>query len=74
MAHLTCWIGLDDANEENGCLHYIPGSHRWGLLEKTGLAGDMDSVRDVLTPAQVEDFEKQRPIVLKKARPPSIIR
>ena len=26
----------------------------------------MDSVRDVLTPAQVEDFEKQRPIVLKK--------
>ena len=66
MAHLTCWIGLDDANEENGCLHYIPGSHRWGLLEKTGLAGDMDSVRDVLTPAQVEDFEKQRPIVLKK--------
>ena len=66
MAHLTCWIGLDDATEENGCLHYIPGSHRWGLLEKTGLAGDMDSVREVLTPAQVSDFEKQRPIVLKK--------
>ena len=21
MAHLTCWIGLDDATEENGCLH-----------------------------------------------------
>ena len=66
MAHLTCWIGLDDATEENGCLHYIPGSHRWGLLEKTGLAGDMDSVREVLTPAQVSDFEKQCPIVLKK--------
>ena len=66
MAHLTCWIGLDDATEENGCLHYIPGSHRWGLLVKTGLAGDMDSVREVLTPAQVSDFEKQRPIVLKK--------
>ena len=66
MAHLTCWIGLDDATEENGCLHYIPGSHRWGLLEKTGLAGDMDSVREVLTPAQISDFEKQRPIVLKK--------
>ena len=66
MAHLTCWIGLDDATEENGCLHYIPGSHRWGLLEKTGLAGDMDSVREVLTPEQVTDFEKQRPIILNK--------
>ena len=55
MAHLTCWIGLDDANEENGC-HYIPSSHRWGC-SKTGLAGDMDSVRDVLTPARVEDFK-----------------
>lgn len=66
MAHLTCWIGLDDATEENGCLHYIPGSHRWGLLEKTGLAGDMDSVREVLTPGQVSDFEKQCPVVLEK--------
>ena len=45
MSHLTCWIGLDDATEENGCMHYIPGSHRWGLLKKTGLAGDMESVR-----------------------------
>ena len=66
MAHLTCWIGLDDATEENGCMHYIPRSHRWGLLKKTGLAGDMDSVREVLTPEQVSDFENQCPVVLKK--------
>jgi len=66
MSHLTCWIGLDDADEENGCLHYVPGSHRWGLLKKTGLAGDMDSVREVLTPEQIADFDKKCPIVLKK--------
>src|SRR5438552_10294116 len=29
IAHLTCWIGLDDSAEENGCLHYVPGSHKW---------------------------------------------
>ena len=29
QAHLTCWIGLDDATQENGALMYIPGSHRW---------------------------------------------
>ncbi|HEX2639999.1 MAG TPA: phytanoyl-CoA dioxygenase family protein [Pyrinomonadaceae bacterium] len=24
MAHRTAWIGLDDSNEENGCVHYVP--------------------------------------------------
>ena len=27
----TCWIALDDATAENGCMHVIPGSHRWDL-------------------------------------------
>jgi len=56
MAHLTCWIGLDDADRDNGCLQYIPGSHRWELLPITGLAGGMDSIREVLTPAQLDQF------------------
>ena len=56
MNHLTCWIGLDDATEENGCLQYVPGSHRWDLLPITGLAGDMDSIRSVLTEPQREAF------------------
>lgn len=66
MAHLTCWIGLDDANTENGCLYYIPGSHRWGLLPVTGLAGDMEAVRKVLSPEQLKAFEKRVPVILKK--------
>ena len=45
MQHLTCWIGLDDASTENGCLYYVPGSHKWGLLPITGLTGDMYSVQ-----------------------------
>jgi ectoine hydroxylase-related dioxygenase (phytanoyl-CoA dioxygenase family) len=48
MAHLTCWIGLDDADAANGCVQYIPGSHRWDLLPITGLAGDMHAIRQVL--------------------------
>ncbi|HEY2840762.1 MAG TPA: phytanoyl-CoA dioxygenase family protein [Pirellulales bacterium] len=65
MAHLTCWIGLDDATADNGCLQYIPGSHRWELLPVTGLAGGMDSIREVLTPEQLAQF-KPRAIELKK--------
>ena len=65
MAHLTCWIGLDDSTVENGCLQYIPKSHRWDLLPITGLAGKMDAIRKVLTPEQMDAFQPV-PIELKK--------
>lgn len=57
MSHLTCWIGLDDSTTENGCLHYIPGSHRWQLLPITGLTGNMDEILTVLTDEQRETFK-----------------
>lgn len=59
MHHLTCWIGLDDATTDNGCLYYVPGSHLWGLLPITGLTGDMDAVRSVLTKVQLEIFDRK---------------
>jgi ectoine hydroxylase-related dioxygenase (phytanoyl-CoA dioxygenase family) len=65
MAHLTCWIGLDDSTLENGCLYYVPGSHRWNLLPQTGLAGDMDEIMTVLTPEQKAAFHPI-PIELKR--------
>lgn len=57
MAHLTCWIGLDEAARDNGCLCYIPGSHRWNLLPVTGLAGDMDAIQSVLSEEQKQQFK-----------------
>jgi ectoine hydroxylase-related dioxygenase (phytanoyl-CoA dioxygenase family) len=66
MSHLTCWIGLDDVSPENGCMYYVPGSHRWGLLEKKPIAGDMDAVRESLAPEQVADFDRKIPMEMKK--------
>jgi ectoine hydroxylase-related dioxygenase (phytanoyl-CoA dioxygenase family) len=68
MAHLTCWIALEDAKIDNGCLHYIPGSHNWDLLPITGLAGNMDAIREVLTPEQMTAMENPVPIELKKGQ------
>jgi len=65
MAHLTCWIGLDESTRDNGCVHYVPRSHRWDLLPITGLAGNMEAIRDVLTPAQWEQFTHPVAIELK---------
>lgn len=56
VAHLTCWCGLDDSTVENGCLQYVPGSHRWGLLDKPELAGDLLGIMDYLTPEQKKEF------------------
>lgn len=30
--HVTCWIGIDEATEDNGCLHYRVGSHKLGYI------------------------------------------
>ena len=57
MAHLTCWIGLDDSTEENGCVHYIGGSHKWDLLPRYHLSGDMSAVFEFLTDEQRAAFD-----------------
>jgi ectoine hydroxylase-related dioxygenase (phytanoyl-CoA dioxygenase family) len=57
IAHLTCWCGLDDATKENGCLQYIAGSHRWGLLPKPVIAGELQGIKDFLNEDQKKQFE-----------------
>ena len=65
MAHLSCWIGLDDSTIDNGCVHYVPRSHEWNLLAITGLADDMNAIKNVLSEKQKSDF-KPVPIELKR--------
>lgn len=58
MNHLTCWIGLDRSTRENGCVMYVPGSHQWDLLPITGLAGNMDAIRAVLSDSQWQQLNQ----------------
>jgi len=57
LAHLTCWCSLDDSKIENGCLQYVPGSHRWGLLDKPELAGSLMGIMDYLNADQQAQFQ-----------------
>jgi ectoine hydroxylase-related dioxygenase (phytanoyl-CoA dioxygenase family) len=66
IAHLTCWIALDDSDCDNGCIHYVPGSHRWDLLPITGLAGDMEAIEEVLTEEQWECFQSPVAVAAKR--------
>ena len=65
MAHLSCWIGLDDSTRANGCVHYVPRSHTWNLLPVTGLANEMHAIESVLSDEQKAQF-KPVPIELKQ--------
>ena len=45
--YVTCWLALEDATIENGCIWVLPGSHRQGVVEhkdtpigKQGYLGD----------------------------------
>jgi ectoine hydroxylase-related dioxygenase (phytanoyl-CoA dioxygenase family) len=29
---VTCWLAVDDATIENGCMNYVAGSHKLGLI------------------------------------------
>ncbi len=59
MQHLTCWVGLDDATSENGCLNYIPKSHKWPLLDTISLTGDMDGLDTLLNEDQKAEYAKK---------------
>lgn len=54
--HITIHIALDDADVGNGCLHMVPGSHRWGLLPEVAFDAPMDALLEHLSPEQRAEF------------------
>ncbi|MEP7107850.1 MAG: phytanoyl-CoA dioxygenase family protein [Ferruginibacter sp.] len=43
---LSIWVALDDATLENGCLFFIPGSHRKTSFENPGISKNMGAIFD----------------------------
>lgn len=49
---LSCWMALDDVTVENGCMWFIPGTHKLGPLESVDLGNATeDSILSVLPEA-----------------------
>lgn len=44
---LSIWVALDDVTYENGCLFFIPGSHKTTRLEIAGIGKNMGSIFNV---------------------------
>jgi len=48
--HITLNLLLDDADLESGCLQFLPGSHRFGLLPKLPFDAPLEAIRAHLPP------------------------
>lgn len=53
---ITAWIALDDVDEENGCLRYIDGSHKIGILPHEPVPGEP---YNLVPPAELVDLSKE---------------
>jgi ectoine hydroxylase-related dioxygenase (phytanoyl-CoA dioxygenase family) len=56
LATCSVWIALDDSTPENGCMRYIPASHRRRQLFKHELSDRTDLVlNQVLAPSEFDE-------------------
>lgn len=62
--HITLYIALDDVDLANGCVQYVPGSHRWGLLPPVPFDSSLDEIRTCLSADQASEF---RPVAIELA-------
>jgi ectoine hydroxylase-related dioxygenase (phytanoyl-CoA dioxygenase family) len=44
---ISIWVALDDATLQNGCLYFIPGSHKGTNFDKISIGRNMDGIFDV---------------------------
>jgi ectoine hydroxylase-related dioxygenase (phytanoyl-CoA dioxygenase family) len=55
MTPVSAWIPMDDADEENGCMWMVPGSHQWGnQIEFLRTQGHLQDLADF---SGLEGFE-----------------
>jgi hypothetical protein len=50
LAAITVWIAIDDSTSENGCMRYIPGSHKSGVLSHY-----LDERRELVLSQAIQD-------------------
>ena len=72
---VICWMALDDATEANGCMRFIPGSHKQGVIEHKHLEDfrveddQFDYQREVAVPLKAGGCSFHHSLVLHRTDP-----
>jgi non-haem Fe2+, alpha-ketoglutarate-dependent halogenase len=43
--HVTAWVALSDVTVESGCVHVLPGSHKWGDFDHVDDTGEWNMIK-----------------------------
>lgn len=65
LATCTVWVALDDSNTENGCMRYIPGTHRGGHVYMHRKDDRPDLALDLVLEKGEADIARARDVVLE---------
>ncbi len=68
---VTVWLAIDDADRENACMRFIPGTHHFGHLTYRLTENDGENVLDQ-TVENAEDFGEPIDVELRRGRSRSI--
>jgi phytanoyl-CoA hydroxylase len=60
----TCWLAVDDSNLENGCMQFLPGSHREPVRPHRPLHGDRSASHTLVTDLRPDDV--MRPVEISR--------
>ncbi len=66
-AGVTLWLALEPADPSNGCLHYIPGTHRLGERQPTNFISPGSPSRRTELPAM--DWQERQHAAIAAPRP-----
>ena len=61
---LTCWLAVDDSTIENGCMQFLPGSHREPVRPHRPLHGDRSASHTLVTDLTPNDM--MRPVEIRR--------
>ena len=60
----TCWLAVDDSTVENGCMQFLPGSHRQPVRPHHPLHGDRDASHTLVT--ELRDGDEVVPVPIAR--------
>ncbi len=65
---LTAWMAISDVTRESGCVYFLPGSHRWGLIDRFGSNVTKDTDPELFLKQDLSEEQRK-----KVVREPAIL-